>query len=46
MDKKNYETVVFSLKYFKNDIVTTSDASSLTKDTYYEGAKGMDDIFE
>lgn len=45
MSKKNYETVVFNLQYFKDDIVTTSNATSVKSDSCFERGT-MDDIFE
>jgi hypothetical protein len=45
MNKKNYEVVVFNIQYVKDDIVTTSNATSVKQDSYFEG-ESMDDIFE
>lgn len=45
MDKKNYEPVVFELRYFEDDIVTTSNATSVKKDAYFERGT-LEDIFE
>jgi hypothetical protein len=45
MNKKNYEPVVFNLKYFEDDIVTASNAMSVKQDAFFEG-ESMGDIFE